>query len=110
MRLIDADKLLEHVGRDRLDSRELITQMIENAPTVNLNSYKPCPWCGGHASMHIDSMEGQNGTGYKGAFKYYVQCDNCFTKAPAGTFYDIDTPEEDAKQNAIDAWNRRRGE
>ena len=34
MRLIDADELMEHAGRDRLDSRELIMQMIENAPTA----------------------------------------------------------------------------
>jgi len=35
MRLIDANELLEHVGRDRLDSRELIADMIEKAPTVH---------------------------------------------------------------------------
>ena len=34
MRLIDADALMEHVYRDKLDSRELIAQMIETAPTV----------------------------------------------------------------------------
>ena len=34
MRLIDADELLEHVWRDKLDSRELIANMIESAPTV----------------------------------------------------------------------------
>lgn len=34
MRLIDANELMEHAGRDKLDSRELIMQMIENAPTV----------------------------------------------------------------------------
>lgn len=34
MRLIDADELVEHAWRDKLDSRELIAQMIENAPTV----------------------------------------------------------------------------
>ena len=34
MRLIDAYELMEHAGRDRLDSRELIMQMIEHAPTV----------------------------------------------------------------------------
>ena len=33
-RLIDADRLMEHVYRDKLDSRELIAQMVENAPTV----------------------------------------------------------------------------
>lgn len=34
MRLVDADELMEHVCRDKLDSRELIAQMINNAPTV----------------------------------------------------------------------------
>ena len=38
MRLIDADCLMDHAGRDRLDSRELIMQMIENAPTVEMAS------------------------------------------------------------------------
>ena len=34
MRLIDADELMEHVWRDKLDSRELIAEMIVNAPTI----------------------------------------------------------------------------
>lgn len=34
MRLIDADELIEHVWRDKLDSRELIAKMIDNAPIV----------------------------------------------------------------------------
>ena len=34
MRLIDADELIEHVWRDKLDSRELIAEMVNNAPTV----------------------------------------------------------------------------
>lgn len=34
MRLIDADELKEHVWRDRLDSRELIAEMIDNLPPV----------------------------------------------------------------------------
>ena len=34
MRLIDADELMEHVYRDKLDSRELIADMVKNAPTV----------------------------------------------------------------------------
>lgn len=37
MRLIDADELMEHVWRDKLDSRELIAAMIEKAPTINMN-------------------------------------------------------------------------
>ena len=34
MRLIDADELIEHAWRDKLDSRELIAEMIEKAPTI----------------------------------------------------------------------------
>ena len=34
MRLIDADELMEHAWRDKLDSRELIAKMIKQAPTV----------------------------------------------------------------------------
>ena len=33
-RLIDADELLEHVWRDKLDSRELIAKMIDNAQII----------------------------------------------------------------------------
>lgn len=35
MRLIDADELIEHAYRDKLDSRELIANMIITAPTIN---------------------------------------------------------------------------
>ena len=36
MRLIDADELMEHVYRDKLDSRELIAEMVKNAPTARI--------------------------------------------------------------------------
>lgn len=35
MRTVDADELMEHVYRDKLDSRESIAEMIKNAPTIN---------------------------------------------------------------------------
>lgn len=34
MRVIDADELIEHVWRDRLDSRERIANLVESMPTV----------------------------------------------------------------------------
>ena len=47
MRLIDADELCEHAMRDKLDSRELIMNMIQHAPPVKtirteipLNTYE----------------------------------------------------------------------
>ena len=39
MRLIDADELMEHVCRDKLDSRALIAQMVNNAPAVDIVSF-----------------------------------------------------------------------
>ena len=40
MRLIDADELMEHVYRDKLDTRELIAAMVSNAPTVETYDLK----------------------------------------------------------------------
>jgi hypothetical protein len=40
MRLIDADELMEHVWRDKLDSRELIAGMVAKAPTIKEISTK----------------------------------------------------------------------
>ena len=34
MRVIDADELIEHVWRDRLDSRERIANLVESMPTI----------------------------------------------------------------------------
>ena len=34
MRLIDADELIEHIWRDRLDSRERIADLVESMPTI----------------------------------------------------------------------------
>ena len=34
MRLIDGDELIEHVWRDRLDSRERIANLVKSMPTV----------------------------------------------------------------------------
>jgi len=34
MRLINADELIEHVWRDRVDSRERIAKLVESMPTI----------------------------------------------------------------------------
>lgn len=69
MRLIDADELLEHAYRDRLDSRELIADMIRNAPTIeerkrgvwieltNTNHSYICSVCG---RMLVNIADGKN--------------------------------------------------
>ena len=45
MRLIDANNLMDHACRDRLDSRELIWAMIENAPTIDAVEVIRCKDC-----------------------------------------------------------------
>lgn len=50
-RLIDANDLMDHACRDRLDSRELIWAMIENAPTVDV-----VPVVHGHWLKALGSM------------------------------------------------------
>lgn len=51
MRLIDGDELLEHVWRDRLDSRERIANLVKHMPTIEPKKGKwtdnnACPFCG----------------------------------------------------------------
>ncbi len=77
MRAIDADEVMEHVWRDRLDSRELFARMIKNAPTIepksktgrwiqfpNHYAYK-CSECG----RVIETTDGKNNV-----CKHYPYC------------------------------------
>lgn len=71
MRLTDKDELIEHAYRDRLDSRELIAKMIENAPTVKAISVESLEMLLkgmrisiGNQSKEIESIYGQ-GTGWR---------------------------------------------
>lgn len=36
MRLIDGDELMKYVYRDKLDNRELIAEMVKNAPEARI--------------------------------------------------------------------------
>lgn len=45
MRLIDADELMEHVYRDRLDSRELIADMVQRTPTIRIEQTETEKMC-----------------------------------------------------------------
>lgn len=47
---------------------------------------KPCPFCGGHATLIYDNQEG-----------YQIYCDDC----------DIMTDTDYDKVKIIDAWNKR---
>ena len=74
MRLIDADELIEHVYRDKLDSRELIADMIKNAPTVTtaVEMEKACE----ELRAHIEYLRRQNDS-MKGEIKALVFAVRC---------------------------------
>ena len=63
MRLIDADELMEHVYRDKLDTRELIAEMVSNAPTFETDDLKlKCEELKAHVEYlrrRNDSMKGE---------------------------------------------------
>lgn len=74
MRPIDADALMEHVYRDKLDSRELIADMVKNSPTVtSVNEMeKMCE----ELKAHIEYLRRQNDS-MKGEIKalaFAVRC------------------------------------
>lgn len=66
MRLIDGDELIEHVWRDRLDSRERIANLVESMPTIKtipaadvapVIRCKECKYfMSPHACSHDDGM------------------------------------------------------
>jgi len=74
MRLIDADALLEHVYRDKLDSRELIADMVKNAPTVTSNIEMEKMY--EELKAHIEYLSRQNDSmkGEIKALKFAVRC------------------------------------
>lgn len=79
-RLIDADELMEHVYRDKLDSRELIAKMIQNAPTIeptaNSDKYEyhydhtDCIWYRPEARNRCPSTCAQYRDGWNDAMNY----------------------------------------
>lgn len=74
MRLIDADELMEHVYRDKLNSRELIADMVKNAPTVT--SAVEMEKMSEELKAHIEYLSRQNNSmkGEIKALKFAVRC------------------------------------
>lgn len=68
---------------------------------MNENNLKPCPFCGGEASLYMDNHK-----------KYFAGCENC------NFYYGIEIEHDqelyegwraiyDTREEAIAAWNRR---
>ena len=76
------------------------------------NFLKPCPFCGSDVYLEKRPLWNEYGgitRGYHGCYDYVIECSNqdcgCNVKLPGNdTIYHTD---EEAKENAIKAWNRR---
>ena len=60
-----------------------------------MDKLKPCPFCGGAATVYVDPDATRDSVGRLWAF--YVVCDRCC--AMSGTTF--------SKEKAVEAWNRR---
>lgn len=74
---------------------------------------KPCPFCGEIPYLERNPLwtTCSNGSthGYFGCFEYIVRCHNpeCGCSVNLGANDTIYNSDEEARQNAISAWNRR---
>ena len=73
---------------------------------------KPCPICGEIPYLERKPMwstHGHTTHGYYGCYEYDIRCHNpeCCCTVKLGNNTTIYTTDEEARKNAIEAWNRR---
>lgn len=72
---------------------------------------KPCPFCGELPYLEKKPLwrTYNDGTthGYHGCFEYDIRCHKCGCNIPLRGNDTIYRSDEEAKQNAINAWNTR---
>lgn len=73
---------------------------------------KPCPFCGKGVYLEKKPLWRQCGGsthGYFGSYEFIIECSNpeCGCRVNLGANDTVYRSEEEAKKNAIEAWNRR---
>ena len=77
---------------------------------------KPCPFCGEIPYLEKKPLWRKYGDGtthgYYGCYEYEIRCHNieCGCSVKLGRNDTVYNDDEVAKQNAINAWNRRAGD
>lgn len=67
---------------------------------------KPCPFC--REIPYIEKKPLWRGShGYHGCFEYDIHCEKCECHINLGANTTIYNSDEEARENAINAWNRR---
>ena len=69
---------------------------------------KPCPFCGKQPTLQKVPLDRQ---GYSGCYEYVVECENpeCMCRVKLSKNNTIYYHDDEAKMNAMIAWNRRTG-
>ena len=73
-----------------------------------MEALKPCPFCGKEVTIKREPLW-RGSHGYVGCYEYIIQCDNpdCRCEINLGQNDTVYRDDETARQNAINAWNRR---
>ena len=75
-----------------------------------MNDLKPCPFCGSKVELEKNPLWYGNGRGYKNCYEFVIRCKKCGCRVDQPKNDSVYRSEEKAKKNAIEAWNRRKGE
>lgn len=74
-----------------------------------MNNLKPCPFCGSEVELEKNPLWYGNGRGYKDCYEFVIRCKKCGCRVDQPKNDSVYRSEEKAKENAIEAWNRRMG-
>ena len=72
-----------------------------------MSELKPCPFCGNEVEVEKIPLWYGNGHGYKDCYEFKIWCKKCGCRVDQPENDSVYRSEEEAKKNAIEAWNRR---
>ena len=72
-----------------------------------MSDLKPCPFCGNEVEVEKIPLWYGNGHGYKDCYEFKIRCKKCGCRVDQPKNDSVYRSEEEAKKNAIEAWNRR---
>lgn len=72
---------------------------------------KPCPFCGNEVALEKlplwRTYSDRTTCGYYGCYEYVIHCEKCGCRINLRGNDTVYNSDEEAKQNAVNAWNRR---
>lgn len=72
-----------------------------------MEELKPCPFCGNKVEVEKIPLWYGNGRGYSGCYEFKIKCKSCGCTVDQPKNDSVYRSEEKARENAIEAWNRR---